>query len=277
MPSIRTTSLDQLAQLDLPGGALDTTKMPGHWLLARLGKRVLRPGGLNMTQALLAGLAIGTGDDVVEFAPGLGVTARMILDARPRSYAGIERDAKAMQWTRRRLPLRPNVSIVLGAAHATGLSAGCASVVLGEAMLSMNAQAHKEMIVAEAFRLLRSGGRYGIHELCLVPDDMPGTQKVRISRDLSSTIHVGARPLATDEWQALLENAGFRVVRRGHAPMHLLRPKRLIEDEGVLGALRIVKNVLLDGEARRRVVAMRRVFERYHDNLSAIYLVGQKP
>ena len=27
------------------GEKLDTTKMPGHWLLARLGKRVLRPGG----------------------------------------------------------------------------------------------------------------------------------------------------------------------------------------------------------------------------------------
>ncbi len=144
-------------------------------------------------------------------------------------------------------------------------------------MLSMNTQAHKEMIAAEAFRLLRSGGRYGIHELCLVPDDMPGIQKLRISRELSSTIHVGARPLTTDEWQALLENAGFRVVRKGHAPMHLLRPKRLIEDEGVLGALRIVKNVLIDRAARRRVLAMRRVFERYRHNLGAIYLVAQKP
>lgn len=27
----------------LPGEGLDASKMPGHWLLARLGKRVLRP------------------------------------------------------------------------------------------------------------------------------------------------------------------------------------------------------------------------------------------
>lgn len=27
---------------------------PGHWLLARLGKRVLRPGGLRLTRRLLA-------------------------------------------------------------------------------------------------------------------------------------------------------------------------------------------------------------------------------
>ena len=43
--------------------------MPAHWLLARLGKRVLRPGGLGITRALLDGLAVGPEDDVVEFAP----------------------------------------------------------------------------------------------------------------------------------------------------------------------------------------------------------------
>lgn len=63
----------------LPGGRLRPDKMPGHWLLARLGKRVLRPGGLAMTQSLLAALAIGADDDVVELAPGLGLTARLIL------------------------------------------------------------------------------------------------------------------------------------------------------------------------------------------------------
>ena len=29
-------------------------KMPGHWVLARMGKRVLRPGGLELTRRLLA-------------------------------------------------------------------------------------------------------------------------------------------------------------------------------------------------------------------------------
>jgi hypothetical protein len=27
--------------------------MPGHWLLARLGKQVLRPGGIELTQRVL--------------------------------------------------------------------------------------------------------------------------------------------------------------------------------------------------------------------------------
>ncbi len=32
-------------ELPLPGARLAAEKMPSHWLLAPLGKRVLRPGG----------------------------------------------------------------------------------------------------------------------------------------------------------------------------------------------------------------------------------------
>jgi SAM-dependent methyltransferase len=268
----------QSAQADfLPGDALNVEKMPGHWLLARLGKRVLRPGGFGMTQALCAELAIGSADDVVEFAPGLGVTAQLILERKPRHYVGIERDERAAQWVTRRLPKNANYSVVLGAAGRTGLPDNSASVVLGEAMLSMNTQAHKEQIAADAFRLLRPGGRYGIHELCIIPDDLPNERLEEINRSLSSVIHVGARLLPTRGWQELLEKAGFRVLRTGHAPMHLLRAGRLIEDEGVLGALRLAKNILLDARARRRVLAMRRIFESYQQNLGAVFMIALKP
>ncbi len=268
---------DYSAQIaDLPGSGIDVSRMPGHWLLARLGKRVLRPGGLELTRALLDGLAIGPADKVVEFAPGLGVTARMILQRCPRCYTGVERDAKAMQWTARQLPPNPNISVVVGRADQTSLPAASASVVIGEAMLSMNTAEHKHMIASEAFRLLRSGGRYGIHELAVIPENMPADQKYEIDRTLSSVIHVGARPLPAAEWRALLESVGFRIVTTAYAPMHLLRPVRLIQDEGILGALRLAKNLILDGAARRRVLAMRQVFERYRQNLSAISIVAQK-
>jgi len=79
----------------LPGDHLDAAKIPGHWLLLRLGKRVLRPGGLELTRRMLDGLNIQPDDDVVEFGPGLGVTARLTLARKPHSYVGIERDESA--------------------------------------------------------------------------------------------------------------------------------------------------------------------------------------
>lgn len=262
---------------ELPGSGLETARMPGHWLLARLGKRVLRPGGLGLTRELLGGLAIRPDDEVIEFAPGLGATAKLILERKPSRYTGIERDAEAMAWTRQNLPQRADISVAVGTADATGLPGESASVVLGESLLSMNNQEHKQAIVAEACRLLRPGGRYGIHELCLVPDDLAPEHRQAIHSELSEAVHVGAHPLPAWDWTALLESAGLRVIQIGYAPMHLLRPRRMIADEGVRGALRVACNILRDGTARRRVLAMHRVFERHRDNLRGIYLVAEKP
>ncbi|MEX3574517.1 hypothetical protein R6867_19565, partial [Mycobacterium tuberculosis] len=58
----------------LPLSDRDDDHMQGHWLLARLGKRVLRPGGVELTRTLLAraevtdadGLESGTGAGLVD-------------------------------------------------------------------------------------------------------------------------------------------------------------------------------------------------------------------
>src|SRR3546814_11203922 len=75
-------------EADLPGHVLEASRMPGHWLLARLGKRVLRPGGVEITEQLLAATAIGRADDRVGVAPGLGATTRRIVEAGPARYTG---------------------------------------------------------------------------------------------------------------------------------------------------------------------------------------------
>ena len=104
----------------LPCHSTHTEKMPGHWLLAQMGKRVLRPGGLELTHKLLAELAISATDDVVEFAPGLGVTARLTLARQPRTYTAIERDRDAAAVVESYLQ-GPQQRCVLGSAEATGL------------------------------------------------------------------------------------------------------------------------------------------------------------
>ncbi len=258
-----------------PGGGLSTAKMPGHWLLARLGKRVLRPGGLELTRRMLDALDIRSLDHVVEFAPGLGTTARITLGRKPASYTGIERDEAAARAVAGYLGGQ-NQRCLVGDAEETGLPDAWATVVYGEAMLTMQRPPQKRRIVGEAYRVLKPGGRYGIHELCLVPDGLDEGKKEDIRRALSEKIHVGARPLTPSEWRALLASEGFEVRTEATAPMHLLEPKRLIQDEGLGGALRFAKNVLKDAEPRGRVLGMRKVFRRYREHLGAIMLVGVK-
>jgi SAM-dependent methyltransferase len=251
-------------------------KMPGHWLLARMGKRVLRPGGLELTRQMLAALAVGAGDDVVEFAPGLGVTARMTLARKPRSYTAIERDRDAAAQVRRYLS-GPKERCVVGTAEQTGLPDASAGVVYGEAMLSMQLPGTKSRIIAEAARILMPGGRYALHELCLVPDDVDATTRDSIQRELTDEIHVGVRPLTAREWRELLDSVGLTVTVERAAPMHLLEPRRLVRDEGVLRAIRFAWNVAWNRAARGRVLAMRRVFRKYRSHLGAIVLVATKP
>ncbi|WP_026919092.1 class I SAM-dependent methyltransferase [Gordonia shandongensis] len=248
--------------------------MPGHWLLARMGKRVLRPGGLELTENLLRDADLHDAD-VVELAPGLGKTARAILDHRPRSYIGVEADEQAVDLTRQ--AIAEAGSVRHADADSTGLHDASADAVVGEAMLTMQTDRGKSEIIDEAFRVLRPGGRYAIHELSLHPDTLSDEQKTEIRHALARSIKVNARPLTETEWRALLEKSGFEVERVRFAPMALLEVKRNIADEGVLGTLRITLNILRNRAARARILQMRRVFTTYRDEIAAIELIARKP
>jgi SAM-dependent methyltransferase len=229
---------------------------------------------------MLDALQIGPSDRVVEFAPGLGVTARLALVPGPLSYTAVERDAAAAARVRKWLEASPSTgrerAVQTGLAQKTGLPNGRASVVYGEAMLSMQSDEAKREIVREAFRVLAPGGRYGIHELCIGPDDLPDARMETIRHSITEAIHHRAVPLPVREWVKLLESEGFEVFARAGAPMALLEPARLIKDEGTAGALLFVWRVLNDAPARARVLEMRRTFRRYRENMAAVCLVARK-
>lgn len=258
----------------LPLAGRKTEDVPGHWLLARLGKRVLRPGGLDLTRELLLHARL-KGQDVVELAPGLGRTAAMIIAARPSSYVGVDEDKDAAAIVDK--VVSGHGYCRTANASETGLPEACADVVIGEAMLTMQGTKTKQAIIAEVVRLLRPGGRYAIHELGLQPDDLDEQIDTEIRQALARTIKVNARPLTAASWRELLETHGLVVEWTGTADMALLKPRRNIADEGLLGTARIVRNLLRDAQARKRVLAMRKVFTTHRKSLTGIALVAYKP
>src|ERR1700692_4533291 len=118
----------------MPGEDLKAEKMPGHWLLARLGKRVLRPGGRQLTNRMIKALNIRPSDEVIEFAPGLGDTARLTLKRNPSGYTAVERDKDAAALVQTFLQ-GPEQRCVVGLAEHTGLPDGSATGVYGAARL----------------------------------------------------------------------------------------------------------------------------------------------
>lgn len=264
---------------DLPGPHVGTERIPGHWLLARLGKRVLRPGGMATTRWLLEHGGLGPNDDVVEFAPGMGVTAALALGRRPRSYTAIERDPAAARVVgevlQRHAWSSTAAELIVGDATAAPLEGERATFVIGEAMLSMQSQAAKERIVAEAARVLRAGGRYAIHELALA-DEEPADLAAEVQRDLSRVIHVGVRIHSRAGWVDLLERHGFQVEDSKTGPVRLLEPSQLLRDEGLRGLLRFCGRALSDPTARARVRAMRAVFRKHARHLAFIAIVAKR-
>jgi SAM-dependent methyltransferase len=253
----------------------DIAKAQGHWVLAKMGKKVLRPGGRELTKKLIEALHINQKDDLVEFAPGLGFTASMALEKHPGTYTGIDANEDAVKHLRKTISGQ-NHKIILGNAAQTPLDSNSVTKVYGEAMLTMHADHRKSEIIREAYRILKPGGLYAIHELGLTPNYLADDLKADIQKDLAMSIRVNARPLTPDEWKRILTSEGFEIQYVATNQMYLLEPMRMIEDEGMLRTLKIGLNILRNGAARKRVLEMYHVFRKHAAHMNAIVLVGKK-
>ena len=249
-----------------------TIDLPGHWLLARLGKRVLRPGGRELTERMLADAGL-PGADVVELAPGLGKTAMTVLQHKPASYIAVEFDEDAAALTDAAIGERGRA--IQGEAAHTGLPDASADLVVGEGILTMQTDDHKPQIVREAYRVLRPGGRYAVHEMVL-QDGIDDDTKSEVCQALTRSIKATVDPVRAGEWRQLLTEAGFRVDVVSFAPLLLLEPGRVIADEGLLRAVLFAWNVMREHDARVRVLDMRNTFRKYRDVLTSIAIVATK-
>ena len=251
-------------------------RMQGHWLLAKLGKRILRPGGRALTAKLLEQAKPSGDDDIVELGPGVGATAEVLLRANPRSYRGVDPNPEGRDAVKNILKKHPRADYVVADARETGLEDASADLVVGEAMLTIQDDAGKNAIVAEAARLLRPGGRYAIHEMAWRPDHTD-EERETARRELSRVIKVGARPLTLEGWKELLATHGLEAEWHDRAPLHLLEPRRIVSDEGLWGALRFWNNARRLPGASDRLKAMRQGFQLQGKLMGGIVILARKP
>lgn len=260
-----------------PWDGMSRDAMPGYWLLASLGKRVLRPGGIELTRTMLASLDIKPSDSVIEYAPGMGVTARMALVRNPREYVAIDRSSAATALLGQAFAGQDGrTCISADASEPLDLPDGFATVVYGESMMTIHSEEKKERIIGEVRRLLQAGGRYAMQELSVLPDDIAPELAETIRRDVMRAVRHPAWPKTTGQWREFLTRHGFEIIAEHSREVRLLEPERLIEDEGEQGAFGFAWNALQDDVAVKRVREIRSIYRRYRENLCAYSLVCRR-
>lgn len=214
----------------------------GHNFLARLGKTRLRPGGKLATDWLIANGDFNKNKKVLEVACNMGTTAIQIAKQYGCEIIGVDLDEDALEKARQNIKENGVEALVkVQRANATKLpfEDNSFDIVINEAMLTMLPIEAKEKAIREYFRVLKPNGFLLTHDVVLNTDDVE-----QVLANLRDAINISVTPLSKADWKETFHRCGFRNVETFSGEMTLLSPKGLIDDEGVLGAMKIVGNAL---------------------------------
>ncbi|MCU0546612.1 MAG: class I SAM-dependent methyltransferase [Oscillatoriaceae cyanobacterium Prado104] len=247
---------------------------PGHQVLAAAGKKMLRPGGKIATETLFAWADFKPGETVLELAASFGYSSIALARRFGVKVVGVEKNPASVARARDNIAaagLTDRVEIVEGDIFHLDRISQQFDWVLAEAILTMQSPSGKAKIVSGICDRLKPGGKFLSHELLV------RNREAEIHQALSEVIRVNATPLSESDWIAVCQNAGLQVEKCQTGLMGLLNLQRMLEDEGFVGTVRILWNVLSKPQMRDRVLAMRRVFQKYDRDLGYIVFCAQKP
>ncbi|MCH8226073.1 MAG: class I SAM-dependent methyltransferase [Chloroflexi bacterium] len=191
----------------------------------------LHPGGLALTNRLAKLMAIPEGGWVVDLASGQGASAMAVSRVFHCNVVGVEFGAEAVAQSRAKsleFPTAPAASFLRGDAECAPFRPGSFHGVLCECSMSLFHD--KAGAVAQAARLLRPGGRFGISDVTVEPGCLPPELDGTLGQLLCLT-----EALTLEGYADLLEAAGLAIVVQEDASVEILKILDSVETK--LGAL----------------------------------------
>lgn len=218
-----------------------TKQQAGHSFLAKLGKTRLRPGGKRVTDFLLEQGQFSADKKVLEVACNMGTTAIGLAKTYGCTVDGVDLDETALAKAQRNIAqagLTDKITVQRANALKLPFADNHFDIVINEAMLTMLPVAAKQKAIAEYFRVLKPQGVLLTHDMLLTKEN------TRTIEQLREALNIGVTPLTENGWLSLFNNAGFSHTKVLTGKMSLVSPVGLVRDEGILGALNIIKNAL---------------------------------
>ncbi len=253
--------------------ALNFKIAPGHEVLVAAGKRMLRPGGKLATKQLFEWADFQPGETVLELAASFGYSSIALAKRFGVKVVGVEKNPDSVARARANVAaagLSDRVEIVEGDIFHLDRISQQFDWVLAEAILTMQSPSWKAKIVSGICDRLKPGGNFLSHEL------LARNRELEIHKALSEVIRVNSTPLSESGWIAVCQNAGLQVEKCQTGVMGFLNLRQMVEDEGFVGTLGILWNILSRSQIRDRILAMRRVFQHYQQDLGYIVISAKK-
>jgi SAM-dependent methyltransferase len=178
--------------------AAQTAGLPAEAMLASLGCG---------NPTLLA--ALQPGETVLDLGSGGGID--VLLSARRVGPTGkaygldMTDDMLALARENQRQAGAGNVEFLKGEIEAIPLPAGAVDVVISNCVINLSSD--KRRVLAEAFRVLRPGGRFAVSDVVA-----RGAMPEAVRRDVERWIGCVAGALEETEYRRLLEEVGFEAI-----------------------------------------------------------------
>ncbi|MBD2119362.1 cyclopropane-fatty-acyl-phospholipid synthase family protein [Trichocoleus sp. FACHB-262] len=246
---------------------------PGHQVMARAGKKILRPGGKAATEQLFQWAQFQPGETVLELAASFGNSAIALAKQYGVRVVGIEKNPESVARARANIQaagLAEQVQVIEGDIFHLEQIPEQFDYVLAEAILTMQSASGKAKIMRGICDRLKPRGKFLSHEL-LAQD-----QEAEIHQALAAALRANSTPLSETNWIAACETAGLQVSQHQTGAMGLLSPARVIQDEGLVNSIQVFWNVLTHPQLRDRLLAIRRVFKQYEQELGYFILCAER-
>ncbi len=247
-------------------------KEMGHFLLKRLGKKKLRPGGITATNWLLSQVTMNEDSKVLEVACNEAETLINLSKKYNLNAVGVDINKKAIDNAKKTIEkenLSDKIKLYVGSALSLPFPDDSFDIVINEAMLTMLPNENKSKAVSEYFRVLKKGGVLLTHDVMLVKENNALVEKLR------KVINVPVTPLTKENWINLFSNQGFSDIISQDAPMTLMSDKGMVIDEGEENAKKIQENAMKD-KNKAQFLAMKKLFTTSDDSLHYIAIRSVK-